>query len=371
MRLAVFGLTISSSWGNGHATLWRGLCQALQAAGHDVVFFERNVHYYESARDDGPYGCEWVLYDSWEDVARCAEETLRSCDAAIVTSYCPDAKRASELILASAVPMRVFYDLDTPVTLARMRAGESVEYIPAQGLGDFDLILSFAGGPALDALRERLGARRVAPLYGSVNLSAYRAVEPVSRYEADLSYLGTYSHDRHETLTSFFFDVARGLPSRRFVLGGALYPASEAWPENVRRFLHVKPSEHPAFFSSSRLTLSVTRRPMVELGYCPSGRLFEAAACGAVVVSDSFGGLSAFFEPGREILIATNADDVRNAIEMDDRELRRIGKAAKERVIADHRADIRAKELIELLSSPPEGNHRHEPSSRTKRFTGR
>lgn len=366
MRLAVFGLTISSSWGNGHATLWRGLCHALQAAGHEVVFFERNVPYYESARDDGPYGCQWILYDSWESIARRAEGALRSCDAAIVTSYCPDAKRASELVLSSAVPMRVFYDLDTPVTLARIEAGDCVEYLPPRGLGDFDLVLSFAGGPALAALRERLGARRVAPLYGSVNVSAYRPVERVSKYGADLSYLGTYSHDRHDTLKALFLDVAKSLPLRSFVLGGALYPAGDPWPENVRRFLHVKPSEHPAFFSSSRLTLSVTREPMVALGYCPSGRLFEAAACQAVIVSDNFDGLSTFFEPGREILVAERAEDVRHAIELGDGELLRIGKAARERVWADHRAEIRAQELIAHLSSPPDGDYRQEPSSRAQ-----
>lgn len=363
MRLAVFGLTISSSWGNGHATLWRALCHALEAEGHEVVFFERNVPYYEVARDSGHYGCKWVLYEDWEGVTPLAEATLRSCDAAIVTSYCPDARIASELVLGSLVPMRVFYDLDTPVTLSRLRAGERVEYLPPSGLGDFDLVLSFAGGPALGALRDLLGARRVAPLYGSVNASAYYPVEPTSHYQADLSYLGTYSRDRDDTLRAFFFDVARGEKDRRFVLGGALYP-HVSWPGNVRWFPHVTPAEHPAFFSSSRLTLSVTRAPMLETGFCPSGRLFEAAACGAVVISDDFEGLSTFFEEGREILVAKSADDIRQALQMGDETRRRIGKAARERALSEHRAEVRARELIALLSSGDRGVYGQESLSK-------
>lgn len=349
MKLAIFGLTISSSWGNGHATLWRALCHALRALGHEVVFFERNQPYYESARDDVDYGCEWVLYREWETVRRLAKAAVDSADAAIVTSYCPDAREASELSLGSKTSRRIFYDLDSPVTLARLRAGESVEYLPEYGLADFDLVLSFAGGPALSLLSSWLGAREVAPLYGSVDESIYRPVK--LRAERDLSYLGTYSSDRHRPFQSLFLDVARALPSRQFIVGGALYPQEEAWPRNVARISHVPPSEHPAFFASSRLTLNLTRQPMVDLGHCPSGRLFEAAACGAAIISDDWEGLDGFFEPGREILIAKSEEDIRCALTLKDEELRRMGRRARERALEEHSAVARAKQLIDLLTT--------------------
>jgi len=350
VKIVVFGLTVSSSWGNGHATLWRALGHALRAMGHEVVFFERDVPYYASTRDEGPYGCTWVLYDDFGSVVERARRELSRADAAMVTSYCPDARRACELVLEATKGTRVFYDLDTPVTLERVQAGEPVEYLPAFGLGDFDLVLSFAGGPALDAMREHFGARKAAPLYGSVDLSAYRPVE-VDAPRAELSYLGTYAADRHDTFRSFFLDVARDNPARSFVVGGAMYPQDEVWPRNVRHVPHVPPASHPAFFASSRLTLNVTRRPMMRLGHCPSGRLFEAAACATPIVSDDFPGIEGFFEPGREILVARSKDDVESALGLDREELRRIGRAARERVLAEHGAEARAKELVELLSS--------------------
>lgn len=352
MKLVVFGLTISSSWGNGHATLWRGLCRALRARGHEVVFFERDVPYYRAARDPGPFDCELVLYDDWASTVPLVERTLGASDAAIVTSYCPDAQAASERVLASRVPTRAFYDLDSPVTIFRLQKGEIVDYLPSFGLGDFDLVLSFAGGRALDELRSRLGARRTVPLFGSVDASLYRPVSVDDRFRADLSYLGTYAADRHPAFRALFLEPASRMPTRRFLLGGSLYPEGEAWPPNLQWHRHVHPSDHPAFHSSSRLALNLTRKPMKDLGHCPSGRLFEAAACGVPMLSDNWEGLSHFFEPGREILLVDGAHEVESALERDDAELKRIGRAARERVWAEHRAEARAEQLIQYLSNP-------------------
>lgn len=352
MRLAIFGLTISSSWGNGHATLWRGLCRALADRGHQVVFFERDVPYYRAARDPGPFGCELVLYEDFESVLPIVDRSLSSVDAAIVTSFCPDAQVASERVLSSRAKVRVFYDLDTPVTLSLLERGESVDYLPSFGLGDFDLVLSFAGGPALERLQTRLGARRALPLFGSVDVSSYRPAPPDDRFVADLSYLGTYSPDREDAFRHLFVEPARALPQSRFVLGGSQYPEGAPWPANIHWHRHVAPSDHPAFHSSARLALNLTRQPMKELGHCPSGRLFEAAACGVPMVSDAWEGLDLFFEPGQEILLVDHADDVRAALEMDATTRRRIGEAARARVWAEHRSEIRAAQLIGYLSNP-------------------
>ena len=349
LKIVVWGLTVSSSWGNGHATLWRGLIRALAGQGHQVVFVERDVEWYRSNRDlHALSGGRLLLYTDWADVLAHKRDLL-DADAAVVTSYCPDAVAATRLIEAEGRGVRVFYDLDTPVTLARLAAGETVDYLPSDGLGGFDLVLSYTGGPALVALTDQLGARRAEPLYGHVDPRAHRPAAPLDVYRGDLSYLGTYADDRQPVLERLFIDPAGQAPAARFVLGGSSYPADFPWRPNIWFMQHVAPADHPAFFSSGRLTLNVTRRDMAAMGWCPSGRLFEAAACGAPIVSDDWDGLSRFFTPGEEILLADTAEDVLAAMALSDAELRRIADAARARVLAEHSSAARARELVTLI----------------------
>lgn len=352
MRIVIFGLTISSSWGNGHATLWRGLCRALAAGKHEVSFFEKDVPYYANHRDlTSTPGYQLVLYTGWDQVAERALTDVRECDAAIVTSYCPDARAACDLIHESNVPVKAFYDLDTPITLDRLSAHEDVEYVPECGLESFDLVLSYTGGPALEELRTRLGARNVAPLYGSVDPDLYQPVAVTERYRADLSYLGTYAADRQAALNRLFLQPARELPGKKFLIGGAQYPENFPWSQNIYFVRHVPPPQHPAFYSSCRATLSVTRSAMAEMGYCPSGRLFEAAACATPVVTDSWEGLKEFFEPGREILVAEEGADIASALSLPEEELRKKGAAARERVLAEHTAEHRSQQLVQMIEA--------------------
>jgi spore maturation protein CgeB len=318
--------------------------------GHRVVFFEREQPYYAMNRDlfELPGG-RLVLYDDWDAVRRDAARELADADAAIITSYCPDAVAAGELIAAVPRTLAVFYDLDTPVTLSRLAAGESVPYIGPRGLADFDLVLSYTGGRALDELQHRLGARQVAPLYGHVDPQVHCRTAPIPHYRADLSYLGTYSADRQQALHALFVEPARRRADRRFVLAGAQYPQQFPWYDNMFFVRHLPPDEHPAFFSSSRLTLNVTRAPMAEMGWCPSGRLFEAAACGTAVVSDHWDGLERFFMPGTEILTTHDTAGVLAALDRDDAEIGRIASAARERALAEHTSERRADQLIDTL----------------------
>jgi len=351
MRFVIFGLTVSSSWGNGHATLWRGLWRALARRGHTVVFFERDVPWYAGARDlvELPGG-ELLLYPDWEAVRERAAREVANADVAMVTSYCPDGIAATGLLLdAPPAPLRVFYDLDTPVTLENLQAGRAVPCLGLRGLRDFDLVLSYTGGPALDQLRELLGARAVHTLYGHVDPQVHRREAPRDNYRSELSYLGTYAADRQAALQELFIEPARQRPGFTFLIGGAQYPGDFPWSGNIRFVRHMPPSEHPAFFSSSRLTLSVTRRAMAENGHCPSGRLFEAAACGTPVLSDWWEGLDAFLAPGREILVARSTQQALDALDLDDAQLERIARAARERVLAQHTSDHRAAELEALL----------------------
>jgi spore maturation protein CgeB len=350
MKIVIFGLSISSSWGNGHATLWRGLCKALGARGHRVVFYEKDVPYYAGARDAVEFaGCDLRLYASWDAVRQAASAEANDADVAMVTSYCPDGVAASALVLDSRTGVRCFYDLDTPVTLSRLEEGETVDYLPPEGLREFDLVLSYTGGEALQRLRTLLGAKRVAPLYGSVDPEVHKPAEPNSDFLADMSYLGTYAPDRQQTLERLFLEPARLRPAQRFCIGGAQYPADFPWTSNIFFVRHLPPAQHPAFYCSSRLTLNVTRAAMARMGYCPSGRLFEAAACGVPVVSDDWEGLDEFYAPGSEILICRSTEDSVAALDLSDGELSRIARAARERTLSEHTAAHRVLDLESAL----------------------
>jgi spore maturation protein CgeB len=353
MRIVIFGLTISSSWGNGHAALWRGLLRALLADGHHVTFLERDQPFYAEHRDlfELPGNGELLLYPDWQTVLPDARAALAGADAGIVTSYCPDGIAAAELIAETGTGVSCFYDMDTPITLALLEAGETVPYIGPSGLSGFDIVLSYTGGGALDALRQKLGARRVMPLYGSVDPDLHHPVPPQPQYRSRLSYIGTYAPDRQAALQALFLEPARRRPADRFVIAGAQYPADFPWSENLFFVRHLPPSEHCGFYASSCLTLNVTRAAMAQAGWCPSGRLFEAAACGTPVLSDEWEGLDAFFCPGDEILLARNSDDAMAALDMSPEALLRIGTRARARVLAEHTAARRAQEMLAALQT--------------------
>lgn len=361
MRLVVFGLTISSSWGNGHATLWRGLARALADQGHRLDFFEREQPWYAAHRDlEALPGGELVLYRELAAVRARAAEMLAAADVGMVTSFCPDGAAAGELVMGSRARVRAFYDLDPGVTLQRVRAGEPVPWLGPRGLRDYDLVLSFTGGRTLPELRRRLGARRVVALHGSVDPSVHAPAPPAAPFRGDLSYLGTYAASRQPALESLFLAPASRLPERIFVLAGSMYGADFPWRENVRYVRHLEPALHPAFFCSSPLTVSVTRPEMAALGECPSGRLFEAAACGVPVLSDWFEGIDRFFTPGEELLVARSTDEAVAAITLPLETLRRIGARARERALSDHSAAVRASQLVAAC----EAAARHEPQPR-------
>ena len=351
MRIVVFGLTVSSTWGNAHAPLWRGLAAALGRKGHRLEFFEKDQPWYATHRDlDALPGGALRLYARLVDERARVETALAGADVAMVTSYCPDALLATQLVLGSPAQLKVFYDLDTGVTVARLAAGEPVEWVGA-GLSGFDLVLAFTGGRTLHLLRERLGARRVAPLYGSVDPRVHAPAPPAAAFRGDVSYLGTFAPSRQRALERLFLEPAARMPNRTFVLAGSMYDAAFPWRENIRYVRQLEPSLHPAFFCSSPLTVNVTRAELAAMGHCPSPRLFEAAACGVPVLSDWFDGLDELFTPGEELLVARNADEATHAISLPRMALERMGRRARERALAEHTAEARADELVRLCES--------------------
>jgi spore maturation protein CgeB len=347
MKIIIFGLSITSSWGNGHATTYRALCHALRSRGHHIVFFERDQEWYRNNRDlaDPPY-CDLKIFRDWREILPVVRAELRSADMAVVGSYFQDGVAALDEVLASGVAVKAFYDIDTPVTVGRLRESGATEYLYARRIPELDVYFSFTGGPILNELKTRFGAALAAPLYCSVDPEKHR--EPSARHDFDwdLSYMGTYAPDRQPKLDALLCEPARHLPGRRFIVAGPQYPASLSWPGNVERVMHLSPRYHAEFYGSSRLTLNVTRREMVMAGYSPSVRLFEAAACGATIVSDQWPGLETLFAPGKEILLPGDSGDVlRYITEYDGDELRKVGRAARERVLASHTSDVRACEF--------------------------
>jgi spore maturation protein CgeB len=347
MKITFFGLSITSSWGNGHATTFRALCQALNQRGHEIVFFERDQQWYAGNRDlpEPPY-CDVRIYQSWKQVLVSVRAELRDSDVAVVGSYVPDGIAALDEVLAAQIPVKAFYDIDTPVTVGRLRTQGSTDYVLQRHLRELDVYFSFTGGPILRELEDNLGVALAVPLYCSVDLDRHRRLPVSAGFECDLSYMGTYAPDRQPKLEEFVCRTAQCLPESNCIVAGPQYPASIEWPANVRRIIHLNPRHHAAFYCSSRLTLNLTRREMVMAGYSPSVRLFEAAACGATIVSDTWPGLETFFVPGAEILTAADSGDVVRYLTRYDREqLKRIGRAARDRVLAGHSNEVRAREF--------------------------
>ncbi len=352
MRISILGLTITSAWGNGHATTYRSLCQALDARGHSIRFLEKDVSWYRDHRDlPAPFFCEVQLYREWSETGAWLAEAASS-DLIVIGSYFPDGIAAAAYLFQHARCPIFFYDIDTPVTVDRLcRAGET-EALRAADIPRYDAYLSFTGGPILHELETRFGARRALPLYCSVDVEVHQPQPSDSRFDCALSYLGTYSADRQPRLESLLLAAARALSGERFLIGGAQYPPGIEWPANVMRFEHIPPHEHASFYCSSRFTLNLTRDSMVAAGWSPSVRLFEAAACGAAIISDKWAGLDEMLMPGREILLAASSEDVLRILrETGDAERKAMGAAARTRVLAEHSSAHRAVELEQIAAS--------------------
>lgn len=360
MKLVVVGLSISSSWGNGHATTYRALLRAFAARGHEVVFYEWDAPWYGGENRDlsDPEFCRLELYREWSEVAPRAIAEAREANATLVGSYVHEGQRVIDDLAAAGVDPLFFYDIDTPVTVAQLRAG-GTEYLRVDQVPLFTRYLSFTGGPFLqEVLEKELGAREARPLYCSVDTETYQPMPPDPELAVDLGYMGTYAPDRQPVLERFLVEPSRRLPEHRFLVAGPQYPAEIQWPENVRHLSHLPPARHPSFYASAEWQLNATRADMVAAGWSPSVRLFEAAACGAAMISDRWPGIEEFFTPDREILLPSASAEVvaiLRGTHPDDR--RAIGAAARERVLAEHTAERRAEELEVLLmvevSSPP------------------
>ncbi|MFP4143820.1 MAG: glycosyltransferase [Phycisphaeraceae bacterium] len=364
MKIVMLGLSITSSWGNGHATIFRGLVRELVRRGHDVLFLERDVPWYASNRDlpEPPFG-DTRLYQSLDELKTAYAEPVQRADLVLVGSYVPEGVAVGAWVQRQAWGVRAFYDIDTPVTLARLDRGD-YEYLTPELIPGYDVYLSFTGGPTLDRLEKQYGSPMARPLYCCVDPDLYYP-EPQAGASWDLGYMGTYSDDRQPKVDQLILEPARRRPSGRYVVAGPQYPESIDWPARVERIDHLPPARHRGFYNRQRFTLNVTRADMVEAGYAPSVRLFEAAACGTPIISDRWDGIETMLEPGREILLADTAEDVVAVLDrVSEAQRREIGERARQRVLHEHTAAHRARELEEYVLEARKGE-RH-PTSRAQ-----
>jgi spore maturation protein CgeB len=362
LSIVIIGLSITSSWGNGHATTYRALAKALSSRGHSVSFLERDVPWYREHRDM-PHAdyCQIDLYDSLPGLARRHAARLRDADLVILGSYVPDGIAIGEWLTSNATGVTAFYDIDTPVTLASLEANNA-SYISPRLIPRFDLYLSFSGGPALGIIEDLYGSPLTRALYCSAEVTG-QASSGAEKWS--LGYLGTYSEDRQPGLENLLLAPAQRLPEQSFVVAGPKYPESVQWPANVTYIPHLSPNEHLSFYTSQRYALNVTRSDMKALGFSPSVRLFEAAACGTPVISDDWPGMETVFTPGKEILIAAGPRDVVQILS-DVPEDRRLGIAAnaRARFLKEHTPEQRARQLETYYQEALA----HRPAAKTARL---
>jgi spore maturation protein CgeB len=356
MRIVILGLSITSSWGNGHATTYRGLMRGLAKRGHDLLFLERDVPWYAENRDlpNPPYG-RTALYGSLPELKDRWSREIRNADFVIVGSYVPQGVSVGEWVISTARGPVAFYDIDTPVTLSKLDRGDT-EYLSRALVMRYDMYLSFTGGPTLSRLEKRYYAKCPRVLYCSVDADQYYPDTQTERW--NLGYLGTYSDDRQPALDRLMLETARQWADGRFCVAGPLYPENLVWPSNVERIQHLPPSEHRTFYNSQAWTLNVTRADMARVGYSPSVRLFEAAACGIPIISDPWPGLGGMFQIGSEIVLARSTAETLDYLRsVPEKERRLIGERARARVLAEHTSERRAEQLesyaLELAGSTP------------------
>ncbi|MCX2838801.1 glycosyltransferase [Salinimicrobium sp. MT39] len=357
MKFVIIGLSVTSSWGNGHATTYRALLKELKALGHDILFLEKDVPWYSPHRDmPAPDFCKVGLYKTNEELKTDYKKEVAEADVVIVGSYVQQGVEVGNWAIETANGVTAFYDIDTPVTLAKLER-KDYEYLDPNIIPKYDLYLSFSGGPILKHLEDHYGSPMARALYCSVDPDLYYPEDQPKDFK--LGYLGTYSDDRQPTVEELLNKPAANFFSEKFVVAGPQYPEDYAWSKNVERIDHLPPAEHRKFYNSQEFTLNVTRQDMIKAGYSPSVRLFEAAACGVPIISDYWDGIHSIFDQGTEILIARSSDEVeeyfRNTLESQRKE---IGENARQKVLKSHTARARAKELINYVKEV------HQPSEK-------
>ena len=352
LDIAFFGSSLVSSYWNGAATYYRGLVRALAAHGHRITFYEPDAWDRQRHRDiEDPPWARVVVYSGTDP--RAAERALDDARGADVLIKASGVGAFDDLLDAGILERRragalaVYWDVDAPATLARLQQDPQD---PLRALVPrFDLVLVYGGGPPIVRGYHDLGARRCVPIYNALDPETHFPVALDPYFQVDLSLMANRLPDREARIDDFFFDAARALPARTFLLGGSGWDGA-LLPPNVRAPGHVPTRLHNAFNTAARAVLNVARDSMAACGYSPATRIFEAAGAGACVITDAWEGVELFLEPGKEILVAESGGEVARILaSLDPQKARAIGAAARRRVLADHTYAQRACAVLALL----------------------
>lgn len=351
-RIAFYGSSILSSYWNGAATYYRGLLRALARLGHDITFHEPDAFDRARHRDiDWPDWCRVAVYPATAQGVAQAAERAAEADVVVKASgvgFADDALLAGVMAAARPGALRVFWDVDAPATLAAMHAdpGDALRAM----LPDLDLVLTYGGGDPVVRAYGALGARACVPVYNALDPDTHFPVPADPRFAADLAFLGNRLPDREARVEEFLLKPARALPQMTFLLGGSGWDAA-ALPPNLCCIGHVPMRDHNALNATPRMVLNVARDSMAATGFSPATRVFEAAGAGACLVTDAWEGVGMFLEPGHEVLVARDGQDVADLLRgtTADRAAR-IGARARRRVLAEHTYRLRAAQVDAILA---------------------
>lgn len=352
MDIAFFGSSLVSAYWNGAATYYRGLLRALAKRGHRITFFEPDAYDRCAHRDiPDPDWAHVVVYEATERAVDRALESARHADVIVKASgvgIFDDRLEAGVLAARRRDALAVFWDVDAPATLDRLETDSADPFRPL--VPRYDAIFTYGGGDPVIAAYKRLGARVCVPIYNALDPETHFPVVPDSRFLCDLCFIGNRLPDRETRVENFFFGAASALPDRRFLLGGNGW-SDKSRPENIRYHGHVYTRDHNAINCSARAVLNINRASMARYGFSPPTRVFEAAGAGACLITDMWDGIALFLEPGREILVAESGAEVAEHLRsLDPPTTRRIGAAARARLLSAHTYDHRAQEVDALLT---------------------
>ncbi|HWD00710.1 MAG TPA: glycosyltransferase [Candidatus Sulfopaludibacter sp.] len=351
MQIAFFGSSLVSAYWNGAATYYRGIVRALHGRGHHVTFFEPDAYNRQQHRDmaDPPWATV-VVYEATEQGVRRALDQARGADMIVKASgvgVFDEFLEAAVADLKCEARTVVFWDVDAPATLDRVHANSADRFLAL--IPQYDVIFTYGGGVPVMAAYRALGARECVPIYNALDPETHFPVAPDARYEGDLAFLGNRLPDREKRVEDFFLAAAAQLPERRFLLGGAGWDG-KPMPPNVRYLNHVYTCDHNALNSTARTVLNISRDSMASYGFSPATRVFEAAGAAACLITDAWQGIDLFFEPGKEILVARDGNEVAcHLIGLSSERARSVGQAAYRRVLAEHTYAHRAVEVEQVL----------------------
>ncbi len=361
MNIAFFGSSLLSAYWNGAATYYRGIIRALHERGHRITFYEPDAFERQEHRDISPP--PWAKVVVYKNSAEATLEQVKAASRSDLVIKASGVGVFDQLLESAVLESRkpdtivAFWDVDAPATLDRISQDKHDPFLNL--IPKYDLILTYGGGEPVVSAYMAFGARECVPIYNGLDCSTHHPVNREERFDSDLSFLGNRLPDREERVEKFFFEAAMVLPKNRFLLGGSGWE-SKSRPANVEAIGHVYTHDHNALNCSAKAVLNISRESMARYGFSPATRVFEAAGAGACIISDEWDGIDCFFEPGREILVAKNGQEVADLLSSLTLETaRRIGSAAFGRALAEHTYARRAAQVESILNAV--GTHRSRP----------